>query len=363
MSEKYIVNGREFRTVIDYKRALKDKEKLDPYEKKLEKAGYQECKRLRESLIGQKYSFQTALYDDFLNKIEKKIVIFESERSKKVDQMARDELKKREKRKNYLSLICVILATVCFICFGVYYYFDNRTNENHKKLEEMKEQAKKDAILKEIEDNDSTVDNYVLNRDTENTELPILDEYKTLVSANKKLIGWVKIADTNIDYPVMQTTNNDFYQDHNINQEYDKNGSIFMDKDCNVTKPSTNFILYGHHMKSGNMFGTLDKYDSYDYYKEHSYIEFDTIYEKGKYEVMYVFRSKVFNEDEVTFKYYQFIDAFSDKEFDSYMDEMRSISLYDTGVTASFGDRLLTLSTCDYQEKNGRFVVVAKRIR
>ena len=135
-----------------------------------------------------------------------------------------------------------------------------------------------------------------------------------------------------------------------------------MDKDCDVLKPSTNFILYGHHMQSGKMFGNLDLYEKESYYKEHPYIQFDTIYEKGMYQVMYVFRSRVYNEDEIVFKYYQFIDADSKQEFDSYMKEMASMSFYDTGVTAEFGDQLLTLSTCDYTESGGRFVVVAKKI-
>ncbi len=77
---------------------------------------------------------------------------------------------------------------------------------------------------------------------------------------------------------------------------------------------------------------------------------------------MYVFRSHVFKAEDVSFKYYQFIDAYSEVEFDSYMKEMAEMSLFDTGVTASYGDQLLTLSTCDYEEENGRFVVVAKRI-
>ena len=86
------------------------------------------------------------------------------------------------------------------------------------------------------------------------------------------------------------------------------------------------------------------------------------IYEKGLYQIMYVFRSRVYSEEEIVFKYYQFIDAYSEQEFDSNMQEMAAMSLYDTGVTAQYGDRLLTLSTCDYQEKNGRFVVVAKKV-
>lgn len=111
------------------------------------------------------------------------------------------------------------------------------------------------------------------------------------------------------------------------------------------------------------MFGNLNKYSSESYCKEHSTIKFDTIYEKGTYEVMYVFRSRIYNEDEVVFKYYQFLDAASEQEFNSNMQEMAALSLYDTGVTASYGDELLTLSTCDNSEEDGRFVVVAKRIK
>ena len=77
---------------------------------------------------------------------------------------------------------------------------------------------------------------------------------------------------------------------------------------------------------------------------------------------MYVFRSKIYEEDDIVFKYYQFIDANSVAEFDSNMRAMAEMSLYDTGVTAKYGDQLLTLSTCDYYTDYGRFVVVAKRI-
>ena len=190
----------------------------------------------------------------------------------------------------------------------------------------------------------------------------ILDEYKTLFEKNKKLIGWLKIDDTIIDYPVMQTSDNKYYLEHNFNQEYDKNGSLFLDCSCSVYPRSTNLIIYGHHMKSGQMFGQLQKYAKESYYEKHKEIQFDTIYEKGTYEIMYVFRSQVYNEDDLVFKYYQFINANSGTEFQSYMEEMKKLSLYDTGVTAGFGDSLLTLSTCDNSQKDGRFVVVAKKI-
>lgn len=161
----------------------------------------------------------------------------------------------------------------------------------------------------------------------------------------------------------MQTSDNEYYLEHNFNQEYDKNGSLFLDYACRVYPRSTNLIIYGHHMKSGQMFGQLQRYAKESYGEKHSLIQFDSIYEKATYQVMYVFRSQVYNDDDFVFKYYQFIDANSEEEFNSYMSEMEEMSLYDTGVTASYGDSLLTLSTCDNSQTDGRFVVVAKRIQ
>ena len=272
-----------------------------------------------------------------------------------LDRIVKEELKKQEKRRKLLVVCCSMAAIVCLGYFGIYNWYNYRTADNYKQLSELKdkEPAASEAPAPVI---------HYTSEEGQSTPPPVLDEYKNLLNKNKRLIGWVKIDDTNIDYPVMQTTDNEYYLDHNLNQEYDKNGSIFMDKDCDVLKPSTNLILYGHHMKSGQMFGGLSLYSDQSYYEKHPCIQFDTIYEKGLYEIMYVFRSRVYSEDEIVFKYYQFIDAQSEQEFDSYMNDMEGMSLYDTGVTAQYGDRLLTLSTCDYQEKNGRFVVVAKKV-
>ncbi len=277
--------------------------------------------------------------------------------SEEMKAYVQEELKRQEKRRKRLILLCSAVAVCCLGYFGVYSWHHYKTGQAYDKLSQLKEMP----VIGSGEVMPPTGPLFTLDEPTEPRE--VLDEYKNLLNKNKKLIGWVKIDDTNIDYPVMQTSDNEYYLTHNLNQENDRNGSIFMDKDCDVLKPSTNYIIYGHHMKSGNMFGKLDLYQDESYCKEHPYIQFDTIYEKGTYEVMYVFRSRVYREEEIVFKYYQFIDANSEQEFDSYMSEMASMSLYDTGVTAEYGDQLLTLSTCDYQEKNGRFVVVAKKVK
>lgn len=283
-----------------------------------------------------------------------------------IEKAARLILKKREKRRRIIVIACGALAIGSLILFTVNAILDYRKSQSYELLSNLREQGTiQNSDSRLIADNaqDEVKINYT-DANANKIEAVVLPEYATMLAVNSKLIGWLKIENTtpSIDFPVMQTVDNEYYLNHDLNQNKDRNGSIFLDTNCDVLKPSTNFILYGHHMQSGNMFGNLDKYQDKSFYETHKYITFDTIYEYGTYEVMYVFRSHVFADDEIAFKYYQFYDAYSDVEFNSYMKEMADLSLYDTGVTAHYGDRLLTLSTCDYQEKNGRFVVVAKKI-
>lgn len=266
------------------------------------------------------------------------------------------ELNKLEKRRKRLIALCMVLACGCIGYFSVYTYMERRTQAESADWGRLKEKGKKELSGGRQEE-------FVIHR-TKKTETPdILPEYEILYNQNKRLIGWVQIADTNIDYPVMQTVDNEYYLEHDFEQNYDKNGCIFLDKDCNVVERSTNLIVYGHHMKSGTMFGQLDKYADKSFYQAHQTFRFDTIYEMGTYQVVYVFQAQVLAEDEIAFKYYQFIDANSAEEFDSNMEAMAAMSLYDTGVTPVYGDKLVTLSTCDRsQGAEGRFVVVGVKV-
>ena len=406
------IEGRRFRTRSDYEAALRDQKKIERIKAETNLNSPRQIYELFSELQSGVYRFESALGTDFDDEIYEKVEKLRAQgitRENATDSMKASgrrgragqkkektdkrkeakskekasgvkrsvrrkaetknledydkemqkqilaELKKQEKRRKTVIVLASLVAVLCFGYFGVYYYFAERTSADYETLAELKGS---DLLSSDTQEKNE----FAIHKT--GLKLPdVLDEYKTLYKKNKKLIGWLKIDDTHIDYPVMQTNNNEYYLDHNFNQEYDKNGSIFMDCDCNVYPRSTNLILYGHHMKSGNMFGNLQKYAKESYGKEHALIQFDTIYEKGTYQVMYVFRSQVYNEDDLIFKYYQFIDANSEAEFNSYMEEMAELSLYDTGVTASYGDSLLTLSTCDHSQEDGRFVVVAKRIR
>ncbi len=352
----YRVEGRQFRTKSDYAQALHDKKIIDRLRAETDLKDRRQLEKLKHDLQGGRYRFLTLLGQDFQEEIDRRLEQLAGNRRKNLDADVARELKKREKRRKMLIAFCLAAAFGCMAYLGCYSYFNKRTADTYQSLSELKGRAAAEDPPSSAE----AAPRYTL--DGERPPREILDEFKNLLNINQKLIGWVKIDDTNIDYPVMQTDDNEYYLTHNLNQEYDKNGSIFLDKDCEIEYPSTNLILYGHHMRSGQMFGGLDRYEDESYWKEHPYIQFDTLYDKGIWQVMYVFRSRVYRQEEIVFKYYQFIDANSEQEFYSNMKEMEALSLYDTGVTAEYGDRLLTLSTCDYEEDNGRFVVVAKKV-
>ncbi len=391
------VAGRRFRTRADYEAALRDQKKIETIKSQTNLNDPKQLQKLFGELQSGVYCFETSVGNDFDDEIYEKVENLRNQKAdtkstgkafqkkdrtssqkktgtspkkkagskeakkkglqdydKNMQKQILDELKRQEKRRRLIIVLASVVAVLCFGYFGIYYFYSVRTNMDYDELAQLKGS---DVLAETQAPND-----FAIHKSS--VSLPdVLDEYKTLYEKNKRLIGWLKIDDTIIDYPVMQTSNNEYYLDHNFNQEYDKNGSLFLDCDCSIYPRSTNLIIYGHHMKSGQMFGQLQKYAKESYGKEHSVIQFDSIYEKATYQVMYVFRSQVYNEDDLVFKYYQFINANSEEEFNSYMKEMEAMSLYDTGVSASFGDSLLTLSTCDHSQTDGRFVVVAKRIK
>ena len=136
-------------------------------------------------------------------------------------------------------------------------------------------------------------------------------------------------------------------------------GVPYVQENCDLAL-SDNCVIYGHHMNNGTMFADLCKYESEDFYQEHKTVRFDTLSGFGEYEIVAVFKTVAYSEQ--GFKYYHFTRAESAEDFDAYITQCKALSLYDTGVTAEYGDKLITLSTCEYSRKNGRMVVVAKRI-
>lgn len=257
--------------------------------------------------------------------------------------------------KKWIYRILFFLCTAVLILSGTmlirHFYEQFQSQSNFQKLAE-------------------TVDNRIGEEKTESTDPERtestgegelrLQAYRELHSQNADLVGWIRIDDTRINYPVMQTPDDpEFYLRRSFEKTESPHGVPFADYRDDLAAPSDNIILYGHHMKDGSMFADLMRYTDFSFFEEHPIIHFDTLGALGDYQIVAVFKTPA--EGEASFAYNNFIDFDTEESFDEFFAEANSRRLYDTGVTASFGDKLLTLSTCEYTvSPDGRLAVVAK---
>lgn len=188
--------------------------------------------------------------------------------------------------------------------------------------------------------------------DTEQQKLVFkgLEEIKKI---NPDVVAWINIKDTNIDYPILQGKDNDFYLKHNIYKEKSRAASIFMDYRNNAAFEDQNTILYGHNMKDGSMFRDLLYYEQPWFFKKHKIINIETAKGTLKYEVFSVYVTDVnFN--------YLITNFDNEKEYEDFLNIIKEKSKVKSDVAVSAKDKIITLSTCSYQFKNARTVVHAK---
>ena len=212
---------------------------------------------------------------------------------------------------------------------------------------------------KVAEGNDS--DDEVAVEEVEPTSPPVIHSgLLALHEKNPDCVAWITIEGTVIDYPVMyRPSQKNYYLHRDFNGNHASTGALFIAENCDPDD-SDNVIIYGHHMNSGKMFAALNKYKKQSFYEEHKRIVFETLHGSEAYEIIFAFTTPVYTGHD--FEYYAFSKANSVEEYDAYVSACRERALYATGVTAQYGDKLLTLSTCEYSQKNGRMVVVARKI-
>ena len=253
---------------------------------------------------------------------------------------------KKKARQNKLKNPILLLMVIIFI-FGISYIIYYFYNSN-------KEKQVNESILNNI--------NIDTTQITE-TKTERMLQIEELQKENQEIIGWLEIEGTNINYPICQAKDNDFYLTHNYKKEKASTGSLFLDKDFDMVNGSTNYLIYGHRNKQGLMFEDLMKYAKEDFYKEHTKIRFTTNADDSIYEIISVFYSRVYYKSEKNvFRYYYFVNAENEQEYNDFVNNAKKASIYDTTVTAEYGEQLLTLSTCEYSQEDGRFVVVAKKL-
>ena len=190
----------------------------------------------------------------------------------------------------------------------------------------------------------------------------ISSDYEALYARNHDFFGWIKIDDTVIDYPVMHVPgDNDKYLHTDFDGNYSESGELFMDAACDPN--GMHYLIYGHHMFNGSMFGGLPKYDNVDYYNEHKIIHFNTRFEKGDYEVFAIFYSQIYDANDTThFQYYECQNLNDEASYNNYVQNVKQLSSIDTGITPQYGEKIISLSTCNYHTQDGRFVVCARKI-
>ena len=254
--------------------------------------------------------------------------------------------KKPAKKQGSSNVIYNLLMAVCLVVFlvsgGVLAkrFYDDRQTENEF------------ASLQAMIDTDAPATGEESNS----------AKFAALRDQNSDFIGWISIDGTNLDFPVMYAPDNkDFYLRHDFNKEYSVYGVPYLDEKTTLgaNDQSENLIVYGHNMKTGTIFGCLTGYKEAGYYTEHPRIRFDTVYGDGTYEVFAAFAIDVVQD--TSFVYNEYVDL-DEATYNEYVDEVIARSDVDTGIRPSYGEQLLTLSTCEYSSDNGRYVVVARRV-
>lgn len=268
------------------------------------------------------------------------------------------------KARKIIFIVAIVILLAIFVVSAVYvidYFVDSaKQKAEYDQLAGIVESIQKDNPT-QPQPSDTTEPDGTEVTEPAQPDGSILPEYAPLYEMNDDLVGWLRIDDTNVNYPVMQTPDSaDYYLYRNFNKEYNIRGCLYARETCDITTPSDNITIYGHNMKDGSMFHDLADYQSEEFYQDHSIITFDTLTERHTYKIFAVFKTSASVGQ--GFSYHKFENAANQEEFDEFVATCKQLSFFDTSITPEYGDKLICLSTCEYTLENGRFVVVAYRI-
>ena len=384
MEETYRLGKHEFATREEWEAAKRDLEKietivahLDIDDPEIVKDIYhfiRDGKVIFESKLGTMFfcDISDRVAQNFEYKLKKSKKLHQQKQRKEAEQKKEEQQNLRETQQSqmfkYLGIACAALSLICVLFYGISVF---RERSATKKLEEVQRQKNisqaldwsADRLRRDAAESQLDIQQAEQSEPETETEKPleVLPEYTTMHNQYPEFAGWIYIDDTQIDLPVMQTTDNDYYLDKNIDGTEDVNGTLFLDCRNDFTKPGTNLIIYGHNMKSGAMFGGLKQYLDEEYLSAHDRIQFDTIYEKQNYRIVAVCLSDVGGEG--SYRYYNYIEANTDEEFATFLENVRNCAVYDRTQDVMKSDSLLTLSTCNNYVEDGRLFILAKKIQ
>ena len=254
-------------------------------------------------------------------------------------------MKHKKTNKNKIKILIIVLSVILIACITYLLVYLYNYVKNKNLYSNLTANIEQDTTTEKLK----------------NIQSKFVEKVKELQQENADVKGWIRIDNTNINYPLLQATDNDYYLTHNYKKEKSSYGSIFINSNCNIKDNNSNLIIYGHDMKDNQMFKDLLNYQDENFYKEHPIITIATEETEQEYQIVCAFKSRVFYKDETNvFRFYQYYNFNDENKYNEYINNCKKIQLYDTGIQANFGEQLITLITCEYSQENGRMVVVAK---
>ena len=186
---------------------------------------------------------------------------------------------------------------------------------------------------------------------------PLSVDFDSLKKTNKDVIGWIQFETFNLSYPIVKDSGDNYYLNHTFKKQKNSSGSIFIGPANNSNFQDTNTIIFGHNMKNGSMFGLLGRYKEKAYFQYNQYFRIYTPDGTQRYQIFSVYKAPVNGSA------YSIWSRTGGTEYANWIKELKKNSMYDTGVSVSENDSIVTLSTCVTGEDSKRLVVQAKRIQ
>ncbi len=270
-------------------------------------------------------------------------------------------MKKHKEKIGFGIVISVfsVIIIACLISIFSQFYTENKEKEEFRQLAEIVAEDTTDEDTRTVRKPNILQINSADNETQSEPPMYYATDYEPhsmseLISMNPDCFGWISIAGTNINYPVMHTPSNpQKYLNKNFYGKYSFSGVPFLDSRC--TADSTNLIVYGHHMNNGSMFADLCNYTDYSYFAEHPTVVLETKDGAFSYSIFSVMKVKS-NDD-----WYRFTTAGTEKSYEKKISYAKEKSIYDTGNTPVYGQQILTLSTCYGYNQDDRILVLAVR--
>ena len=275
--------------------------------------------------------------------------------------------KMKKKRKYRLIYLTILLAAL--ICAGALVFALFKLNTEYipqrkeaRRFEELQQIAHSDDTTSQPDDGEPSDE--TTPRETTSTGA-VIPHYtlEQLFAMNSDMVGWLTIPDTVVDYPVMHTPGDiEYYLHTGFDGYYSYSGCLFVGDNCDID--SDVFVIYGHNMNNGTMFGSIDYYLNREYWASHSDVIFTTGEKTRVYKIFAAFATKVYDKDDDSgaYKYYDSVGEMSKESYDDAVRNMISLSSLETGLTPTYPAQIVLLSTCAYHDDNGRFVLAAYRI-